>query len=105
MIKSTITIDFHFLPNHYFSGCEDNSHVNNLIGAKSLNVKGWNFTAIDGGTSVPPAHGYYVKDCGSGKKLKSMYLFLYQYGSNAPFNLKIFVLQTKRGLDITVETM
>ena len=86
-----------------FLGCEDNSHVNNLIGAKSLNVKGWNFTGITAGTSVPPAPGHYVKDCGSGKKLKS--ISFYHSGSNAPFNLKIFVLQTKRGLDITVETM
>ena len=37
------------------------------------------------------------------KNLKSIYY--YHSGSNATFNLKIFVLQTKRGLDITVELM
>ena len=45
---------------------QQNSHVNNLIGAKTRNVAGWDLTDINNGQfAIAKSHSYYKK-CGNG---------------------------------------
>ena len=45
--------------------CNENDHVNNLIGAHSKNVNGWTFTDIDSFQQDPL--GKFYKQCGNGQ--------------------------------------
>ena len=59
----------------YFLECGNNSHVNNLIGAKTKDVEGWTQTGLTGG-SYEKDGGSFRKDCGYGTLIFLIHIFL-----------------------------
>ena len=57
----------------YFLECGNNSHVNNLIGAKTKDVEGWTQTGLTDGSFAKDG-GSYKKSCGNGTLVSNSYL-------------------------------